>query len=147
VATPIGSAIATDPKTLAAASDGTRLYAFYLSTQPGPPDHLRTFNLVDGSLLIDQGVPASADTSQRDNNDPIYDSMVAAPGGRRIYWLTGFEDNRRLLTVVLDPETGKVAGEEPPLQMPGGSRDLRIFPDGEALLVLDAKLDQVLLFH
>lgn len=143
-ATPIGSAVTSTRPTLAAASDGKRLFSFYLAPN-GADDRLRIFNLADGSQLIDQALPPSAESYAAP--DPIYDSMVAAPGGRRVYWLTGLDFNRKLLTVVLDPETGAVVGEEPPIVMPGGARDLVVFPDGEGLVVLDARLDQMLLFR
>jgi hypothetical protein len=128
--------------------DGDRLLTFYRFADGGAFHHLRPLSFTDGALLPEQPLPASAEPYSGTGGRPHYDSMVVAPGGRRVYWLTGNANyTRKLITLVLDPVTGLVAGEEQALPMPPGARDLLVFPDGESLLVLDPTQDLMLLYR
>ncbi|MBS2023185.1 MAG: hypothetical protein JST92_12290, partial [Deltaproteobacteria bacterium] len=129
---------------LGMASDGTKLTALYRLVSTSSDYRQTSWALDDATLLSDWALPPSAEPL---DNTGLFDSVVAAPGGRRIYWLTGAPEQRRLLTLVLDPATGQVIGEENAISVPGGARDLLVYPDGESLLVLDAEQDTLLLYR
>ena len=112
---------------------------FVLRNNEDGTGELTVFSLADGA----HGEPARLPLDP----DDALTSFTVSPGGRRLWWLSGTGETRRLETVDVEPETGRVLDVEPAVPMAAGARELVASPDGEHLTVIDGDLDRVLLLE
>lgn len=98
---------------------------------------------VDGSILGTAEVPSL----DYDTNYDARFTFRVAPGGRRLWWLSGEDEARKLVSVVVDPERGAFEDLELPVALPAGASEFYVYPDGERIVVVDNARDRLLLLR